>query len=103
MTTYSKTSFDKSDSHKDLKLQKLEIANFANFVSHPLGGNVLKALKFEKLEKTNFARFVSCPLGEKVLRIVLTKVWTFKSPKAPKSKKGKLCSFYSPPLGKKKY
>ena len=98
-----------------IKLEKLEIANFANFVSHPLGGNVLKdlfwqncrvfkVLKFEKLEKTNFARFVSCPLGEKVLRIVLTKVWTFKSLdalEAPKSKKGKLCSFYSPPLGKK--
>ena len=95
-----------------IKLEKLEIANFANFVSHPLGGNVLKnlfwqncrvlkALKFEKLEKTNFARFVSCPLGEKVLRIVLTKVWTFKSLEPRKSKKGKLCSFYSPPLGKK--
>ena len=50
----------------------------------------LKGLKFEKIEKTNFGHFVSCPLGEKVLRIVLTKVWTFKSLdalEAPKSKK----------------
>ena len=62
-----------------LKLEKLENANFAHFVSHPLDGNVLKdlfwqnwrllkALKLEKLKNANFAHFVSRPLGENVLK-----------------------------------
>jgi len=42
--TYSKTSFDKSELLKALKLEKFKRANFAHFVSRPLGENVLKDL-----------------------------------------------------------
>ena len=60
--TYPKTSFDKSVLFKALKLEKLENANFAHFVSHPLDGNVpkdlfwqnwrlLRALKLKSLKK----------------------------------------------------
>ena len=52
--------------------------NFADFVSFPLGGNLLiylfcqnwgllKALELKKLEKANFAHFVSFPLRGNLL------------------------------------
>jgi len=35
----------------------------------------LKALKREKLEKANFADFVSCPLGENLLKDLFSQNW----------------------------
>ena len=42
METYTKTSFDKIKTFESSKLEKLEKANVAHFVSCPLGGNVHK-------------------------------------------------------------
>ena len=61
----------------------LEKANFAYFVSRPLGEKLLKylfwqkweILKVLKVEKANFAHFVSLPLGEKLLRHIFWQKW----------------------------
>ena len=66
---------------KALKFQTLKKANFAHFVSRPLGENVLKdpfdkigrphglkLLKLEKPKKANFVHFISSLLSEKVLK-----------------------------------
>ena len=84
MKTYSKTSFDKigrPHGLKPLKLEKPKKANFAHFVSRPLGENVLKdpfdkigrphglkPLKLEKPKKANFVHFINSLLSEKVLK-----------------------------------
>ena len=78
MRTYPKTSFDKTEFFKALKLEN---ANFAHFVSRPLGENVLKdlfdkigrphelkPLKLEKTKKANFVHFINSLLNEKVLK-----------------------------------
>ena len=112
MRTYSKTSFDKSELFKALKLEN---ANFAHFVSHPLDGNVpkdlfwqnwtpsrLETLEARKAKKGKLCSFCKPPAWWKsTQRNVLTKVWTFKSLEARKAQKGKLCSFCKRLLGEK--
>ena len=64
----------------------LEKANFAHFVSRPLGEKlvkhlfwqkwwIFKALKFQKLENANFAHFVSRLLDEKLLKHFYWQKW----------------------------
>ena len=64
----------------------LEKANFAHFVSRPLGEKlvkhlfwqkwrILKTLKLQKLENANFAHFVSRSLGEKLRKHLFWQKW----------------------------
>ena len=75
---------------KTFKLQKLEKANFAHFVSHPLdeklpkdlfwqNGRLLKALK-QKRENSKFAHFLRLQLWWNTIQTpVLTKLEDFQS------------------------
>ena len=91
----------------------LEKANFANFVSHPLGENllkdlfwqkwwILKALKLQKLENANFAHFVSRSLGEKLVKhLFWQKWWILKTLKLQKLEYANFAHFVSRSLGEK--
>ena len=91
-----------------LKLEKLEMANFAHFVSFPLGENLLKhlfwqkleilnALKLQQLENANFTHFSYARLVKTIQIPILTKVRDFQSCGASRAWKGKLFSFCKQP------
>ena len=89
----------------------LEKANFAHFVSRPLGEKlvkhlfwqkwwILKAMKLQKLENANFALFVSRSLGEKLLKHIFWQKWgILKTLKFQKLKNTNFAHFVSRPLG----